>query len=109
LTPTAQAAITLTLCGMRNVPASCLLVVSDLGRSSDEPMTGIAGFPMPDKPVAGQKKPPCNPKRDEVELNGGCWMEVARRPPCSEGAAEYRGKCYIGVGAAPRAPTSIGP
>ncbi|AKJ00443.1 hypothetical protein ATI61_104149 [Archangium gephyra] len=80
-----------------------------LSRTSDEPGTGIEGFPMPDKPVAGQKKPPCNPKRDEVEIRGGCWMEIARRPPCSEGAAEYQGKCYIGVGAAIRPPTSIGP
>ena len=80
-----------------------------LSRSSDELVTGIEGFPMPDKPVAGQKKPPCNPKRDEVEIRGGCWMEIARRPPCSEGVAEYQGKCYIGVGAVIRPPTSIGP
>ncbi|HZI08085.1 MAG TPA: hypothetical protein VEZ71_28965 [Archangium sp.] len=80
-----------------------------LSRSSDEPMTGIEGFPLPDKPVAGQKKPPCNPKRAEVELRGACWMEVVQRPPCPEGVAEYQGKCYIGVGAVPRAPTSIGP
>jgi hypothetical protein len=80
-----------------------------LSHSSDEPLTGIEGFPMPDKPVAGQKKPPCNPKRAEVELRGGCWMEIARRPPCSEGAAEYQDKCYIGGGAVIRPPTSIGP
>ncbi|WPB75689.1 hypothetical protein KYC5002_42680 [Archangium violaceum] len=80
-----------------------------LSRTSDEPGTGIEGFPMPDKPVAGQKKPPCNPKRGEVEIRSGCWMEIAKRPPCTEGAAEYQGKCYIGVGAAIPPPTSIGP
>ena len=78
-------------------------------RSSGGPVDGIQGFPMPDKPLAAQKRPPCNPKRDEVELRGGCWMEVARRPPCSEGAAEYQGKCYVAVGAEIRPPTSIGP
>jgi len=78
-------------------------------RSSDGPVTGIEGFPMPNKPFEGQKKPPCDAKRAEVELHGGCWMEIARRPPCSEGAAEYQGKCYVAVGTVPRAPTSIGP
>jgi hypothetical protein len=76
---------------------------------SDGPVTGIEGFPMPNKPFEGQKKPPCNPKRAEVEIHGGCWMELAIRPPCSEGAAEYQGKCYAAVGIAPRPPTSMGP
>jgi hypothetical protein len=78
-------------------------------RSSDAPAPVIQGFPMPNKPFEGQKKPPCDAKRAEVEIHGGCWMEIARRPPCSEGAAEYQGKCYVAVGAAPRAPTSIDP
>ncbi|HZH15629.1 MAG TPA: hypothetical protein VE057_14855 [Archangium sp.] len=80
-----------------------------LTSSSDEPVTGIEGFPLPDKPVAGQKKPPCDAMRAEVELRGGCWMEIAKHPPCPKDVAEYQGKCYIGVGTAPRAPTSIGP
>ena len=78
-------------------------------RSSNEPTAGIQGFPMPNKPFEGQKKPPCDAKRAEVELHGGCWMEIARRPPCSEGAAEYQGKCYVAVGTVIRPPTSIGP
>ncbi|MCY1074439.1 hypothetical protein [Archangium lansingense] len=78
-------------------------------RPSDESATGIQGFPMPSKPFEGQKKPPCDAKRAEVEIHGGCWMEIARRPPCSEGAADYQGKCYVAVGTAPRVPTSIGP
>ncbi len=80
-----------------------------LSRSSGEPATGIEGFPMPDKPVAGQKRPPCDAMRAEVEIRGGCWMEIAKHPPCPKGVAEYQGKCYIGVGAAIRPPTSIGP
>lgn len=78
-------------------------------RSSEEPVAGFQGFPMPNKPFEAQKKPPCDTKRAEVEINGGCWMEMARRPPCSEGAAEYQGKCYAAVGAPIRPPTSIGP
>ena len=78
-------------------------------RSSDEPAAVIQGFPMPNKPFEGQKKPPCDALVGEVELRGGCWLELTRRPPCPKGAAEYQGKCYVAVGTAPRAPTSIGP
>ncbi|MFY0564117.1 hypothetical protein ACN28E_09725 [Archangium lansingense] len=78
-------------------------------RSSDEALTGIEGIPMPDKPTAGQKKPPCDAMRGEVELRGACWLELAKHPPCPRGTADYQGKCYVGVGAAPRAPTSISP
>jgi hypothetical protein len=76
---------------------------------SDRPVTGLEGFPMPDKPFAEQKKAPCDALVGEVELRGGCWLELTRRPPCPKGSAEYQGKCYVAVGAAPRAPTSIGP
>ncbi|WP_375770697.1 hypothetical protein NR798_07295 [Archangium gephyra] len=76
---------------------------------SDGAVTGIEGFPMPDKPFAEQKKPPCDALVGEVELRGGCWLELAKRPPCPKGAADYQGKCYVAVGATPRAPTSIGP
>jgi hypothetical protein len=76
---------------------------------SDGPVMGIEGFPMPDKPFAEQKKAPCDALVGEVALRGGCWLELAKRPPCPKGAAEYQGKCYVAVGAAPRAPTSIEP
>ncbi|HYO70057.1 MAG TPA: hypothetical protein VEU33_28675 [Archangium sp.] len=81
----------------------------DLTQSIDEAVGGIQGIPMPDKPTAGQKRPPCDAMRGEVELRGACWHELAKHPPCPTGIAEYQGKCYIGVGAAPRVPTSIGP
>jgi hypothetical protein len=78
-------------------------------RSSDEAWAGIEGIPMPDKPTAGQKRPPCDALRGEVELRGACWLELAKHPPCPKGIAEYQGKCYVGIEATPRAPTSIGP
>ncbi len=78
-------------------------------RSSDEALAGIEGIPMPDKPTAGQKRPPCDAMRGEVELRGACWLELAKHPPCPRGIAEYQGKCYVGVEATPRAPTSMGP
>ncbi|OJT17015.1 hypothetical protein BO221_47210 [Archangium sp. Cb G35] len=64
-------------------------------------------FPMPDKPYSNQAKPPCRPRRGEVEINGGCWVELSKRPPC-EDTVEYKGKCYAVVGErSPRPSQSI--
>ncbi len=38
----------------------------------------------------------------EVEIHGGCWVELAKRPPCYENQAEYGGKCYLPVSARSR-------
>jgi hypothetical protein len=71
--------------------------------------TGIA-YPLPDKPFSDQARPPCLTRRDEVAINGGCWIEIARRPPCHEDHAEYQGKCYLPVGLrGPRPPQSLSP
>jgi hypothetical protein len=69
--------------------------------------TGIA-YPLPDKPFASQLKPPCRTKTSQVAINGGCWVELAHRPPC-EDEAEYQGKCYLPVMKAPRLPQSLSP
>ncbi len=69
---------------------------------------GIA-YPLPDKPFSNQARPPCRTNADHVASNGGCWMEIARRPPCHEEQAEYEGKCYIPVMKAPRRPQSLSP
>ncbi|PTL85012.1 hypothetical protein [Vitiosangium sp. GDMCC 1.1324] len=61
-------------------------------------------YPLPDKPFSDQAKAPCKPNLDEVELNGGCWLELAKRPPCGENYAEYQGKCYVPVSARSRKP-----
>lgn len=68
---------------------------------------GIA-FPMPDKPIPKQAKPPCRPQRGEVEINGGCWVVLEKRPPCEE-TAEYKGRCYLPVGERPRPAQSLEP
>jgi hypothetical protein len=75
-----------------------------------EPM-GIA-YPLPTKPFSDQAKAPCKLNRSEVELNGGCWLALEKRPPCGEDFAEYQGKCYVPVSARsrkPREPQSIQP
>lgn len=70
--------------------------------------TGIA-YPLPDKPFSNQARPPCRTGRDEVAINGGCWVEIARRPPCHEEQAEYQGKCYLPVSVRTRLPQSVSP
>jgi hypothetical protein len=76
------------------------------GKAQDP--AGIA-YPLPDKPFSGQVRPPCRPKSDHVAINGGCWIEIARRPPCAEDHAEYQGKCYIPIMRAPRPPQALSP
>jgi hypothetical protein len=66
-------------------------------------------YPMPQGPFRNQAKPPCYPDEGEVEINGGCWVELAKRPPCLKNQAEYQGKCYLPVGATKREPQSITP
>lgn len=56
-------------------------------------------YPLPAKPFSDQAKAPCFPKSGEVEINGGCWVALEKRPPCYENQAEYQGKCYMPVSA----------
>ena len=68
-----------------------------LGKSR-YPGTGAIAYPMPGKPFSNQATSPCYPELDESEINGGCWFEVARRPPCLKDVqGEYKGKCYLPI------------
>ncbi|HYO71361.1 MAG TPA: hypothetical protein VEU33_35310, partial [Archangium sp.] len=74
----------------------------------DESLAAIT-YPMPGGPFRDQAKAPCRPKRGEVEINGGCWVALEKRPPCFETQAEYQGKCYLPVSAASRQAQSLLP
>lgn len=74
---------------------------TSLAAKFEEGASSIA-YPMPDKPFSNQSKAPC--EEDEVQINGGCWVELAKRPPCAKQHAEYRGKCYLPVSAGPKIP-----
>jgi hypothetical protein len=54
-------------------------------------------YPLPAKPFRNQAQAPCLPKKGEVEISGGCWVELAKRPPCFDDQAEHQGKCYLPV------------
>jgi hypothetical protein len=79
-----------------------------LVNNAEQGPKGIA-YPLPDKPFSDQATPPCRTRRDEIAINGGCWMEIARRPPCHEEQAEYQGKCYVAVAKRTRPPQSVSP
>jgi len=66
--------------------------------------------PMPDGPVPGQKRPPCN-RQGTVVINGGCWRRIEDfTPPCGPGDYEYKERCYVPLLIeAERVPTSDDP
>jgi hypothetical protein len=74
----------------------------------EQARTGIS-YPLPDKPASNQAKPPCRTGRDEIAINGGCWVALERKPPCHEEQAEYQGKCYLPVSVRTRLPQSVSP
>jgi len=59
-------------------------------------------YPLPAQPFIDQAKAPCIPREGEVEINGGCWVALEKRPPCHDKQAEYKGKCYMPVSARSR-------
>lgn len=65
--------------------------------NSDDSQSAAITYPLPSAPFRNQAKAPCKTKIGEVEINGGCWVELAQRPPCYENRAEYQGKCYLPV------------
>ncbi len=75
---------------------------------TDDPREAV-GLPMPEKPLPGQRTPPCN-RNGEVEIHGGCWYELARATlPCREDAYEWNGACYLPSGHARRQPAAHPP
>jgi hypothetical protein len=76
---------------------------------TDEVDPAVIAYPLPAKPFSDQAKAPCLPRKGEVEINGGCWVELAKRPPCYDDQAEYQGKCYLPVATRSRKPQSIHP
>ncbi|HEX5750847.1 MAG TPA: hypothetical protein VFZ09_31775 [Archangium sp.] len=70
--------------------------------------TDVIALPMPQGPFRGQNRPPCK-SRHEIVLRGGCWVEIAARPPCGDDAYELEGKCYLPGYSAPRPPQALNP
>ena len=66
---------------------------------------------VPDRPLPGQKLPPCSSDLQEKEMSGGCWMRGFEGPPCKS-LFRHEDGCYRpiaadpakGVGLVPEAP-----
>ncbi|WP_375767413.1 hypothetical protein NR798_37910 [Archangium gephyra] len=69
----------------------------------------VLAYPLPSRPFRNQAKAPCKPKEGEVEISGGCWVALEKRPPCFENQAEYQGKCYLPVSLRSREPQALFP
>jgi hypothetical protein len=63
---------------------------------------------FPKAPGPNQKREgQCDPRRSEVVINGGCWVETTHTLPCPEGVQfEHEGRCYLPVGPTVRPPTT---
>jgi hypothetical protein len=69
----------------------------------------VLAYPLPSRPFRNQAKAPCKPREGEVEISGGCWVALEKRPPCFENQAEYQGKCYLPVSLRSREPQALQP
>jgi len=89
--------------------ANAPLNAATLVQTEESNSSGIT-YPLPTKPFGNQAKAPCKPRKGEVELNGGCWVALEKRPPCYDDQAEYQGKCYLPVAERPKPqPSAIQP
>jgi serine/threonine protein kinase len=60
---------------------------------------------LPKKPLPGQRKPPCTPRKERA-INGACWVPIGvMEAPCGDDF-EWEGRCYMISYATPRQPTS---
>lgn len=66
-------------------------------------------YPLPAKPFRNQAAPPCKTNKGAVEIKGGCWVELAQKPPCFSDQAEYQSKCYLPVAKPQQLPQSAEP
>lgn len=64
---------------------------------------------VPPRPEDWQKRPPCDADAGETEVNGACYVEVARRrAPCGPVLLEHGGACYRAVAKPEPRPSVVG-
>lgn len=78
------------------------------GSRYSPPLAMLLPGEIPDEPGPNQKRAgKCNPKRSEVEINGGCWVKTDHELPCPEGEQwEHKKRCWLPVARAAEPPTS---
>jgi hypothetical protein len=70
--------------------------------------TDRIGLEMPKQPLPGQLLAPCKDELEE-EIRGGCWVRLAKKPPCGKKAYEWENGCYWPSPPAKRPDTSSKP
>jgi len=63
---------------------------------------------IPDKPLPGQKLPPCTSGLKELAIKGGCWTQIQSSPPC-EMLFRYENGCYRPIAADLTKPVGLVP
>jgi len=64
---------------------------------------------IPDGPLPGQKRPPCDDGLGEDDVNGGCWGSMAKvKPPCGR-LFRHGDLCYRPIAADPSKPVGLVP
>jgi hypothetical protein len=74
---------------------------------NERPDAGVR-LGIPFTPGPNQKTPPCDPEMGEVPINGACYAEMAKRPPCGK-LREHDGRCYRPIAKQERPPSSLKP
>ena len=86
--------------------------VASVSPAGTSPISGRGvSHQMPNEPLPGQKRPPCN-LLSAVVIKGVCWvvLEGAGKPPCEPGLYEHGERCYFPLLVdAVRVPTSNEP
>ncbi|MDC0713517.1 protein kinase [Stigmatella sp. ncwal1] len=77
------------------------------------PSAGSIALELPPRPLPGQSKPDANnrcPRRGQIAINGGCWVQLAMDADTCEANGEdgylYKGRCYTPALTPQRQPTS---
>ena len=68
----------------------------------------LPAYPLPKTPFVDQAAAPCK-RKGVAEINGGCWVELAQKPPCNDDEAEHQGKCYMPMSKKKRLPQVVQP
>lgn len=73
----------------------------------DGTFTGQAGRKVPKTPEEWMQRTPCDSERDELAVNGACFLPLERKPPCKTSQYEWQGRCLAAVAKQRRPSTSI--
>lgn len=87
---------------VNEAPSPVMTDAADLGSPGM-----LAELAVPETPPKWQKTA-CETKRGEVAIRGGCYVELAEKPPCRDGHFRHEGRCWAAVAKSERPANAIG-